>query len=136
MIAAAWVCVLVAGLSVLVRADDETDLLESVRAYFDAELAGDVTKVWDMLAPSSAFRRAYSYPFFVELFKDNAIRLRAYTIEKVLEISDNEDKVRMPLVERVASVQVHVVLSDKDGKRFGRTSAFTFLRERGRWYKG
>ncbi|MCA1959512.1 MAG: hypothetical protein LDL33_01855 [Desulfomonile sp.] len=118
------------------RADDESDLLEMVKAYFEAEITGDMARVWEMLAPSSAFRKAYSYPFFVELLKDSRVRLREYTIEKVLEIAENQDKAQLPLVEKIATVQVRVVLSDKSGNRFERTSAFTFLMEHGRWYKG
>lgn len=133
---AVGISLIIAGFGHAVRGDDESDLLEVVKAYFDAEIAGDMMKVWEMLAPSSSFRRAYSYPLYVELIKDNPIRVQKYTIEKVLEIGRNEDKVQLPLVEMVASVQVRVVLSDKGGNQFERTSAFTFLRERGRWYKG
>jgi len=134
--AAVWLCVIAAAFGSEVRADDESDLLAMAKAYFDAEILGDMARVWEMLAPSSAFRKAYSYPFFVELLKDNKVRLKAYTIERVLEITDNQDKDQLPLVEKIATVQVRVVLSDGSGSQFERISAFTFLREHGRWYKG
>lgn len=89
-----------------------------------------------MLAPSSAFRRAFSYEAYEEMTKGTTVRLKRYVIESVVAIGDNGDRVQMPAVDKVASVKVTVVLADQSGMDLERTSIFTFLREGGRWYKG
>jgi hypothetical protein len=120
----------------LVWADDESDLMEAVRAYLEAEVRADTGRVWEMLAPSSAFRRAFSYEAYEEMTKGTTVRLKRYVIESVVAIQDNGDRVQMPAVDKVASVKVKVVLADQSGMNIERTSIFTFLREGGRWYKG
>ena len=112
------------------------ELRQAVRAYFEAEMAGDHARVWEMLAPSSKFKRMYSYPFYEELIRENPVRVKSYTIEEVVEIYDNPDQEQMPLVEKIGVVRVHVILSGDGGEDTEQTSTFTFLKETGKWLKG
>ncbi len=120
----------------VVKADDESNLMESVKAYFDAEMIADTSRIWAMLAPSSAFKREHSYHAYIEIAKQAKVRLKRYTIQKVEQIGENENRTEMPGVERIATVRVHVVLVDEKGHEWERTTLFTFLREGGKWYKG
>lgn len=115
---------------------ESQELREAVRAYFEAEMAGDHAKVWEMLAPSSNFKRMYSYPFYEELIRRNRIRVKSYMIEEVMEIYDNPDREKMPRVEKIGVVKVHVILSGDGGEDTEQTSTFTFLKEAGKWLKG
>ncbi|MEJ2716248.1 MAG: nuclear transport factor 2 family protein [Deltaproteobacteria bacterium] len=116
--------------------DEDKKLREAVRAYFAAEMACDHAKVWEMLAPSSKFKRMYSYPFYEEFVRSNPIRVKSYTIEEVVDIYDNPDRKTMPHVDKIGVVRVHVVLSAKGGVDTEHTSTFTFLKEEGKWLKG
>lgn len=89
-----------------------------------------------MLAPSSDFRKAYTYEFYEEMQRREGIRVISYTLGEVLEIKDNVDKKAMPAVDKVASVKVDVVLIGPEGKNSRHTIVLTFLRETGKWYKG
>ncbi|MDQ7782675.1 MAG: hypothetical protein RDU20_07340 [Desulfomonilaceae bacterium] len=119
-----------------VRSEDTAGLVRVVKEYFDAEMLGNTERVWALLAPSSDFKRAYSYPFYSHLAKRHPVRVKNYVIEGVLEIVNNPDRKRLPMVEKVALVRVRVVLTDPDGTDTGETKVFTFLQEGGAWYKG
>lgn len=115
----------------------ETEALrKAVQTYFAAEMAGDHARVWELLAPSSNFKRMYSYPFYEEMIRRNPVRVKQYTIEEVVEIYDNPDRKKMPRVEKIGVVRVHVVLSREGGEDTEQTSTFTFLKEEGKWLKG
>ncbi len=117
-------------------ADEKADLLETVHAYFRSEKQGDVQKVWELLAPSSEFKKAYSYPFFEEMVRKNPAMLKDYKIDGVLEIRDNDDTVSLPNVQKIALVQVTVRLAGHDAKDLIQVRVFTFLKEAERWFKG
>jgi len=135
----AWLCIVAATLIAAgsdCQADDSAALMKTVKAYFNAEVSGDSERVWELLAPSSYFKQAYSYPFYVEILKTHPIRVKSYRIEEIVEIADNQDRKKLPLVERIATVKVHVVFGVGVGKDTEQTKVFTFLEEGGRWYKG
>jgi hypothetical protein len=111
-------------------------LLSAVREYFKAEMDGDTEKVWKMLAPSSRFKKSYSYPFYQEMTKRNSIRIKEYVVEEIVEIRDNADKDSMPAVEKIGTIKVHVILGSDRGKDTEHSSMLTFLKEGGKWYKG
>lgn len=115
---------------------DRDALKDAVESYFLAEISGDPRRVWEMLAPSSDFRKAYTYEFYEEMQRREGIRVISYTLGEVLEIKDNVDKKAMPAVDKVASVKVDVVLIGPEGKNSRHTIVLTFLRETGKWYKG
>ena len=76
------------------KTDDRDDLMEAVTSYFEAEKSGDTGRIWEMLAPSSMFKTAYSYPFYVEMVRRNPIVVKDYEIEEVLEVVDLKLRVR------------------------------------------
>jgi len=124
------------GLSGISLADDKSDLMEAVNTYFHSEKQGDVQKVWELLAPSSEFKKAYSYPFYQEMIRRNPSVLRDYRIDGVLEIRVNDDKIAFPNVEKIALVQVTVTLAGEGIKEMTQVRVFTFLKESGKWFKG
>ena len=117
-------------------ADDKSDLLEAIHAYFQSEKDRNVNKVWELLAPSSEFKKAYSYPFYQEMIRRNPFHLRHYKIDGILEIRDNDDKTGLPNVEKIALVQVTVTLSAEGSTDLTQVRVFTFLKEGGQWFKG
>ncbi len=145
--AAVFVAVILAGLSGLMGIDspahseqgaarDLEALKEVVKSYFLAEISGDPQQVWEMLAPSSEFKKAYSYEFYEEIQRREGIRVKSYKLNEILSIKENSDKKAMPHVDMIAAVQVDVVLAGPEGKDTRHTIVLTFLREAGRWYKG
>lgn len=119
-----------------VAADERDDLLTAVRAYFDAEVAGDTAAVWRMLAPSSPFKKAYSYEMYLLLVKQSHLRVKSYMVEEVLNVTDNIDREGLPKVEKIGRVRVHVILTGEGGPDSEQRSEFTFLKEAGQWLKG
>lgn len=115
---------------------DREALKDVVKSYFLAEISGDTRKVWELLAPSCDFKRAYTYEFYEEMQRREGLRVKSYTLDDILEIKDNSDKKTKPGVDRVAAVRVHVVLVGPAGADTRHTIVLTFLREAGRWFKG
>lgn len=117
-------------------ADDRQDILTAAEAYFQAEISGDTERVWSMIAPSSQFKRMYSKEDYSALVGENPVRVKSYAIEEIIEIMDNSDRKSMPTVDKIALVQVRVVLAEGGARDTEHRSIFTFLRENGQWFKG
>jgi hypothetical protein len=117
-------------------ADDQEDVLETVRRYFEAEKNGNTVAVWSLLAPSSEFKKAFSYPFYEEMVRRNPVVLKDYRIEGMPDIQENQDRKTMPDVEKIATVKVTVALVGEGDKELTQLRVFTFLKESGRWFKG
>jgi hypothetical protein len=133
--------VLLVGAFVLIQchdccADDREDVLETVRRYFEAEKEGNIVAVWNLLAPSSEFKRAFSYPFYEEMVRRQPAVLKAYRIEGMPDIQENQDRKTMPDVDKIATVRVTVSLVGEGDKELRQLRTFTFLKEAGRWFKG
>ncbi|MEW6533261.1 MAG: hypothetical protein AB1473_20690 [Thermodesulfobacteriota bacterium] len=139
-----WTTVAVAMLVLLVagtianpaQADDKADLISAVKAYFDAEMSGDLLQVWNLIAPSSVFKRTYTYPMYQEMVRGNATQVKRYVIEEVMEVVDRPDPENMPNVEKLGVVRVLVLLAGEGAPDAERRSVLTFLKEGGKWYKG
>jgi hypothetical protein len=115
---------------------DLNALREAVKGYFSAEISGDPKRVWEMLAPSSEFKKAYSYEFYEEMQRREGIRVKSYKLIEILGVKENSDKKSMPRVDMIAAVRVDVVLASREGKDTRHTIVLTFLHEAGKWYKG
>ena len=115
---------------------DSEDLQVAVKSYFEAEMTRNADAVWNLLAPSSIFRRFYSYEDYLELSRLNPIKVIDYELKFQPEISENQDRENLPNVERLASVVVRVRIQGENGKESEHISVFVFLFENGRWYKG
>lgn len=117
-------------------AQEEAALRKAAGEYFNAEQERDSARVWDLIAPSSVFKRQASYELYLQLLKDNPIRVTSFIVEDVIDISQNTDRERMPAVEMIGLVRVKVRLTSERGKESEHTSIFTFLKEDGKWLKG
>jgi hypothetical protein len=115
---------------------ESEDLQAVVKSYFEAEMTRNADAVWNLLAPSSVFRRFYSYEDYLELSRLNPIRVLEYELKFQPEISENQDRENLPNVEKLASVVVKVRIKGDNGKESEHISVFVFLFENGRWYKG
>ena len=111
-------------------------IMQEARSYFDAELSGDPKAVWSALAPSSVFRRDYSFDDFVALQSRSDLAVKSYEVIEVVEIMENNDRNVLPAVEKLAAVKVRVKISPKNGKETEHNNIFMFLKEKGRWFKG
>ena len=116
---------------------EETAVFEAVRKYFDAEVARDLPGVYRCLAPSSAYCETHDYEAFLAEANASPVRIVGYKIIRIADIRNNEDFRTFPHVEKFAYVEVDVVIryTDKNEKadvNFG----FTFIKEKGKWYKG
>jgi hypothetical protein len=136
-VAAAMLVLLVAAtIPNQVWADDKADLISAVKAYFDAEMTGDLLQVWNLIAPSSVFKKSYTYPMYLEMVRGNATQVKRYVIEEVMEVVDRPDPENMPNVEKLGVVRVLVLLAGDGALEVERRSVLTFLKEGGKWYKG
>ena len=111
-------------------------IMQEARSYFDAELSGDPKAVWSALAPSSVFRRDYSFDDFVALQSRSDLAVKSYEVIEVVEVMENNDRNALPDVEKLAAVKVRVRISPKNGKETEHNNIFMFLKEKGRWFKG
>ncbi len=119
------------------EADPEiASIMKGATEYFEAERSGDCEAVWKALAPSSVFKRDYSYENYLEILSKNELKVQEYVIEGVSEIFDNNDRKALPEVEKLATVKVKVKLRSKSGKETEHNNIFMFLKENGKWYKG
>jgi len=117
-------------------AGEQDDVIEAVRRYFQAEKEGNLRAVWDLLAPSSEFKKAFSYAFYEEMARRNPGVLKDYKIEGIPDVQENHDKKKWPDVEKIANVTVTVSLVVDGQKEQTQVRIFTFLKESGRWFKG
>lgn len=128
--------VLGAGALCVTVAGDREELREAAREYFDAEMRGDAERVWNMLAPSSLFKKAYTLEIYKEMAKRSDVRIKAYNIEEIVEIDDNKDLEKAPNVRKIGVVRVKLLLSSPGFPDTEHHSTFVFLKEGARWYKG
>jgi hypothetical protein len=117
-------------------ASPQDDLQAVIKDYFEAEMSRNGDKVWNLLAPSSIFKKFYSYENYLELCRLNPIRVLGYELTFPPEISENNDRENLPNVDKIATVVVKVRLKGDSGKESENISVFIFLFENGSWYKG
>lgn len=116
---------------------EEPAVLEAAQKYFDAEVARDLRAVYGCLAPSSLYSATHDYEAFLAEANASPVRILAYKVVRISHIRNNEDLKGFPKVEKFAYVEVDIVVhyTDKNEKadvNFG----LTFIKERGKWYKG
>lgn len=121
---------------ILSWAGSQDDLQAVIKDYFEAEMSRNADKVWNLLAPSSIFKKFYSYENYLELCRSNPIRVLGYELKFPPEISENNDKENLPNVEKIGTVVIKVRLKGESGKESENISVFIFLFENGSWYKG
>ena len=115
---------------------EKAAIISEARAYFEAELSGDTKAIWNALAPSSVFKRQYSYDDYVAIQSKADLAVKDYDVVEVSEVMENNDTTVLPGVEKLAAVKVRVRLKSKDGKESEHNNIFIFLKENGKWLKG
>lgn len=102
--------------------------------YLSAEKDGNLEKVYGLLAPSSEFRRNYSYDQYRGIVADKSVRLADYDIREITGLNSETGR---PELEMLADVLVLVRMFDPlTGLTTERETVFTFVKEKGVWYKG
>ncbi len=109
----------------------------AARAYLEAERRRDLRAVYDHLAPSSVYCATHDYAAYSAEAEASPVRIVAYRILNIAGIRDNEDRQAWPGVEKFARVEVDLEFCYVDtGETAQANFDFTFLKEKGRWYKG
>lgn len=109
----------------------------AARAYLDAELKRDLTAVYDHLAPSSVYCATHDYAAYLAEAESSPVRIVEYNILNIAGIRENEDRQAYPDVEKFARVEVDLKFLYVDTGQTAQVNFdFTFIKEKGRWYKG
>jgi hypothetical protein len=109
---------------------------KAAHAYFKAEMAGDVKQVYTFLAPSSAYKKTHSFDEFVaDLGNYPPVAINTYQIVNIYRLRDNDNREAFPGVEKFVQVEVEITFH-KTGQNSVFNYSFTFLKEKGAWYKG
>ena len=106
-------------------------------AYFKAEMERDFKQVYAYLAPSSTYRKTHSYEQFLKDVGNSPVRIETYNIVDIHRLRDNDNRENYPLVDKFVQVEVDVDIRFTDtGAKSTYNYSFTFLKEKGIWYKG
>lgn len=115
----------------------EKDAIEkTAQAYLNAEMNKDSRQVYALLAPSSDYKRTHSYEDYLKNISENPpLSINEYKIIRIYRLRDNDNRKNYPAVDKFVQVEVEVTF-----KHSGTDSiynyCFTFLKEKGKWYKG
>jgi len=116
---------------------EEPAVFAMAKKYLDAEVARDLPAVYACLAPSSVYCATHDYAAFVAEANASPVRIMGYKILRIAHIMKNDDLKKFPQVEKFAHVEVDVVVFYKDTSQKAEINiGFTFIKERGKWYKG
>ena len=116
---------------------EDLAVYRAARAYLEAERKRDLKAVYGHLAPSSAYCATHDYAAYLAEAEASPVRIVAYRILNIAGIRDNEDRQAWPGVEKFARVEVDLEFRYVDtGETAQANFDFTFLKEKGRWYKG
>ena len=106
-------------------------------AYFKAEIERDFKQVYMYLAPSSAYKKTHSYEAFLKDVGNSPVKIETYRIVDIYRLRDNDNRENYPLVDKFVQVEVDVDIRFTDtGAKSTYNYSFTFLKEKGVWYKG
>jgi hypothetical protein len=115
----------------------EKDTIEqTAQAYLNAEMKKDSRQVYDLLAPSSDYRKSHTYEEYLKDVAENPpLSLNEYKIIRIYRLRDNDNRQNYPGVDKLVQVEVEVTFTDS-GPNSIYNYSFTFLKEKGKWYKG
>lgn len=103
--------------------------------YLKAEREGDLKQVYAFLAPSSVYRKTHTYQEYLKDAESSAKKIRTYRIVDIYRLRNNDNRENYPQVEKFVQVEVDITFTDT-GENSIYNYCFTFLREKGLWYKG
>ena len=115
----------------------EKDTIEqTVRSYLNAEIKKDSRQVYDLLAPSSDYRKSHTYEEYLkDVVANPPLSINEYKIIRIYRLRDNDNRQNYPGVDKFVQVEVEVIFTHS-GPNTVYNYSFTFLKEKGRWYKG
>jgi hypothetical protein len=108
---------------------------QTARAYLQAEKENNYKQVYAFLAPSSDYRKTHTYEEFLKDAGNTPKKIRTYQIVDIYRLRDNDNRRNYPLVEKFVQVEVDITFIDT-GENSIYNYCFTFLKEKGTWYKG
>jgi hypothetical protein len=104
--------------------------------YLKAEKEGDLKQVYTLLAPSSAYRKTHTYDQFLnDIINNPPVKINTYRIVNIYRLRDNDMRGDYPDVDKFVQVEVDVTFKHS-GENSVFNYSFTFLKEKGNWYKG
>lgn len=115
----------------------EKDTIEkTAHVYLNAEMKKDSRQVYDLLAPSSDYKRDHSYEeYLTDIAENPPLSINEYKIVRVYRLRDNDNRQNYPDVDKFVQVEVEVTFTNS-GPNSIYNYSFTFLKEKGTWYKG
>ncbi|MCE5212790.1 MAG: hypothetical protein LLG40_14715 [Deltaproteobacteria bacterium] len=115
----------------------EKDTIEkTAHAYLKAEMKNDFQQIYALLAPSSDYKRDHSYEEYLKDIAENPpLSINEYKIVRVYRLRDNDNRQNYPDVDKFVQVEVEVSFTNS-GPNSIYNYSFTFLKEKGKWYKG
>jgi hypothetical protein len=115
----------------------EKDSIEkTAHDYLRAEMKKDFRQVYTLLAPSSDYKKTHSYEAFLKDIENYpSTTIDSYKIVRIYNLRDNDMRQLYPQVEKFVQVEVDVTFAES-GPDSVFNYSFTFLKEKGNWYKG
>ena len=115
----------------------EKDAIENTaHSYLKAEMTKNTRQVYALLAPSSDYKQTHSYEEFLkDITKNPPLSINEYKIIKINRLRNNDNRQNYPGVEKFVQVEVEVTFKHT-GPNSIYNYSFTFLKEKGKWYKG
>ena len=115
----------------------EKDAIEiTAHAYLKAEMNKNSRQIYALLAPSSDYKKTHTYDEYLKDITVNSSEpISSYKIMRIYRLRDNDNKQNYPGVDKFVQVEVELTFAHTDPNSIYNYS-FTFLKEKGKWYKG
>jgi hypothetical protein len=115
---------------------ERSTIEKTAQAYLQAEMKKDNQQVYDLLAPSSDYKRTHSYEDYLKDIAENPpVSINDYKIMRIYRLRDNDNVQKYPDVDKFVQVEVEFTFA-QTGPNSIYNYCFTFLKEKGKWYKG
>jgi hypothetical protein len=114
---------------------EKSSIEKVARAYLQAEKERNLEQVYAQLAPSSTYKKSSSYHDYLQDAGSSPIRIQSYRIVDIYRFRDNDNRENYPAVEKLVQVEVEITFAHT-GENSIYNYCFTFLKEKGTWYKG
>ena len=109
---------------------------KAAQAYLKAEMGKDSRQVYALLAPSSDYKKTHTYDEYLKDIEVNPSEaINSYKIIRIYHLRNNDDRQNYPGVDKLVQVEVEVTFTHAGPDSIFNYS-FTFLKEKGNWYKG
>ncbi len=115
---------------------EKSAIEETARNYLNAEMKKDSRQVYALLAPSSDYKKTHTYEEYLkDIAENSSAALNTCRIIRIYHLRDNDNRQNYPAVDKLVQVEVEVIF-EHAGPNSIFNYSFTFLKEKGKWYKG